>query len=250
MRDWWRSYVMLLAIQLREVATEATWYLLAGLALPAGVLVAAPQFEGLGHGVPLPVALVTGSPVLSLLGTTLMTLPGGIARQRERGVFQFYATLPITRSAFLASSISTYLLIGLPGLAFTFAVSLLVYPTFVVGNPWLAVYVLLAAFSLASFGVLIGLLGRTEPVASIQSNVLYVYLLLATPVILPIDRMPGIVQTVAYIWPSTYAVEAIRMLLLGHTGGQLWLDGVVLLAWGIVALVGDFIALPWRHQRR
>ena len=68
------------------------------------------------------------------------------------------------------------------------------------------------------------------------------------PVMVPPDRLPGVLLVLGRISPATYAASAFRQALLGPVTGQLVIDLAVLTAISVVVLgiVGQVI--DWRQR--
>jgi ABC-2 type transport system permease protein len=159
--------------------------------------------------------VVTGNIVLSLLFRTVGQVSNNFSYMRVVGMLDYFATLPIYRSALILASVFAFLLLSLPSTLWTLALGALILRIPLAISPWIVVVIPLVSLTLCGLGALIGLVGRTpQEVDSIST--LTTFLLLAVgPVIIPADALPGVVQVIGLFSPATYAASALRQVVLG-----------------------------------
>jgi ABC-2 type transport system permease protein len=159
--------------------------------------------------------VVTGNIVLSLLFRTVGQVSNNFSYMRVVGMLDYFATLPIYRSALILASVFAFLLLSLPSTLWTLAMGALILRIPLAISPWIIVVIPLVSLTLCGLGALIGLVGRTpQEVDSIST--LTTFLLLAVgPVIIPADALPGVVQVIGLFSPATYAASALRQEVLG-----------------------------------
>lgn len=192
--------------------------------------------------------VLTGNIVLSLLFSTMGSVSSNFAFMRAVGRLDYFATLPIYRSALILATVLAFLAMSLPSVAMTLILGTLILNVPLALSPWIVVVVPLISISLSGLGALIGLIGRApEEVGSIQLLITAVLLGLG-PVLIPADRLPEAIRQISLLSPATYAASALRQAVLGWTDRiPLVVDLIVLaaLSAGLLWLVGQ--RMDWRQ---
>lgn len=190
-----------------------------------------------------------------LPGILLITIANGIGyvsfrlfTDVQRGIFERFNSMPITRSAAVWGHVLTSLLSSLMSLVVVTLVALLMgfrSPAGVLA--WLAVAGILMLFMLALtwIAVIPGLTAKTQDGAIAIAYPIHLLPLISSAFV-PTDTMPGPVRAFAENQPVTPIVESIRALLAGQpVGSDLW----VALAWCLgILIVAQMLAM--RAYRR
>ena len=199
----------------------------------------------------------TGNYVNYLLpGILLIAIASGIAYTAyrlfmdvQRGIFERFDSMPISRSAALWGHVLTSLVSNAISVVFIILVALLMGFRSSAGVlAWLAVAGILALFTLALtwMAVIAGLSAKTVDGASSFAMPL-VYLPFISSAFVPTGSMPGPVRAFAENQPVTAIVNAIRSLLAGQpVDNGLW----VALAWcvGILVVAYGFAMRLYRRR--
>src|SRR5690349_1818139 len=124
MRHWLRSYLLLLrwaAIRLRHVLPLV---LVIQIFLSVGIVI--------GFAFLLPTIdpatalyLSTGAPTLGLITIGMVLAPQMVADAKAQGTFAYNQTLPVPRTAVLGADVTTWLVVGTPGLLLGLLVAVL-----------------------------------------------------------------------------------------------------------------------------
>ncbi|CAN7238980.1 ABC transporter permease [Paenibacillus sp. LjRoot153] len=185
-----------------------------------------------------------------LPGILLMAIASGIAytsyrlfMDKQRGIFERFHTMPISRSALLWGHVLTSLVSNAISLIVIILVALIMGFRSSAGIlPWLAVVGILALFTLALTWVaaIAGLSAKTIEGASAFSYPL-IFLPFISSAFVPTESMPSVVRAFAENQPVTSIVNAIRALLADQpVGNEIW----VALAWCVgILLVAYFFAM-------
>ncbi|WP_151736919.1 ABC transporter permease ['Paenibacillus yunnanensis' Narsing Rao et al. 2020] len=191
-----------------------------------------------------------------LPGILLMAIASGIAYTAyrlftdvQRGIFERFHTMPISRSALLWGHVLTSMVSN----AITVIVILLV--ALVMGFrssagvlPWLAVAGILALFTLALtwVAVISGLSAKTMEGASAFSYPL-IFLPFISSAFVPTESMPSAVRAFAENQPVTSIVNAMRALLSGQpVGNDIW----AALAWCLGIMVVAYLFAMRAYRRK
>jgi ABC-2 type transport system permease protein len=191
-----------------------------------------------------------------LPGILLMAIASGISYTAfrlftdvQRGIFERFHTMPISRSALLWGHVLTSLVSNAISVAVIILVALVMGFRSSAGVlPWLAVAGILALFTLALTWVaaIAGLSAKTVDGASAFSYPL-IFLPFISSAFVPTESMPTVVRVFAENQPVTSIVEAIRALLSDQpVGNDIW----VALAWCVgILFVAYFFAMRVYKKR-
>ncbi|BBH23575.1 transport permease protein [Paenibacillus baekrokdamisoli] len=167
----------------------------------------------------------------------------------QRGIFERFHTMPISRSTLLWGHVLTSLVSNAISVLVIILVALIMgfrSPAGILS--WLAVAGILALFTLALTWVaaIAGLTAKTVDGASAFSYPI-IFLPFISSAFVPTESMPSVVRAFAENQPVTSIVEAIRALLSGQpVGNDIW----VALAWCVgILLVAYFFAM-WVYKKR
>jgi ABC-2 type transport system permease protein len=191
-----------------------------------------------------------------LPGILLMAIASGIAytayrlfMDKQRGIFERFHTMPISRSALLWGHVLTSLVSN------AISVIVIILAALIMGFrssagilPWLAVAGILALFTLALTWVaaIAGLSAKTMEGASAFSYPL-IFLPFISSAFVPTESMPSVVRAFAENQPVTSIVNAIRALLSDQpVGNDIW----VALAWCVGILFVAYFFAMWVYKKR
>ncbi|NIK70624.1 MULTISPECIES: ABC transporter permease [unclassified Paenibacillus] len=182
-----------------------------------------------------------------LPGILLMAIASGIAYTAfrlftdvQKGIFQRFHTMPISRSALLWGHVLTSLVSNAISVAVIILVALIMGFRSSAGVlPWLAVAGILALFTLALTWVaaIAGLSAKTVDGASAFSYPL-IFLPFISSAFVPTESMPTVVRVFAENQPVTSIVESIRALLAGE---PLHHDIWIALAWCVGIMLVAYV---------
>ena len=227
LRHGWFWYVVQLALV--PVAYLLFLWLLVGRQRPEAMLFA-----------------VTGSWVTSISMSTMLTLGQQIGSLKDAHAFEYYATLPISRSVFIAALSTRGVLLALPSLLIVMAVGHFAFG-FTVPPAGIAVLVL-SAYAMSGAGAWIGFWSPTAQVASMATQVLQTVITLLAPVFVPLEALPVPLQAASLVWPTTHAALALRAAMAGEAVATYWPSLAVLAALAVVSLALVPLKLEWRNS--
>lgn len=185
-----------------------------------------------------------------LPGILLMAIASGIAytayrlfMDKQRGIFERFHSMPISRSALLWGHVLTSLVSNAISIIVIILVALIMGFRSSAGIlPWLAVVGILTLFTLALTWVaaISGLTAKTIEGASAFSYPL-IFLPFISSAFVPTESMPTVVRVFAENQPVTSIVNAIRALLAEQpVGNEIW----IALAWCVgILIVAYFFAM-------
>ena len=155
--------------------------------------------------------VVAGATVLVVAFVALNLLAQRFGMLRGSGALDHYAALPVPGAAVVLGTAASYATFTVPGAVVTAVVGCLLY-----GLPlthlWVLLLVLpLAGAALAGVGALLGLLMPRPELATAAGQLgMSAVLFLG---IVPAERLPGVLQLLRAVVPSTYASDALAEAL-------------------------------------
>ena len=221
---------VLLSIQMSRLRTSWRPYLIVSSVMPLGIAVLMravmepTQVREFGQ------QIVAGSVVLAIAMTAIVMLAQRMATLKETRAIDFYSTLPVSRTAVVASVLLSFAVFSLPGTIIVVLLGAALFDLSLVAL-WVVVPVwALGSFALAGIGLLIGFGAPDEQLAGMYSNLAMMAVLFLG--ILPQERLPGWLSPVRVVLPSTYAVDALKPGLDGRVTSSLVGDLAVLALFG------------------
>jgi len=179
--------------------------------------------------------------------TTLLTLITFVG-ERSNGTLERVMASPITEGEIVTGYAITFGILGVIQVAFLLIIAIVFFNIMVVGNVLLA-FLTVAILSLVSLslGILLSSLAKRpeQAIQFIPFVVLPAFLL--SGIFWPLQAIPDWLRPLSYLVPPTYAVDAIRAVMLKGWGlDRIWPDIVALLIFAIL-----FLALgTWSLKRR
>ncbi|MFB8376113.1 ABC transporter permease [Paenibacillus taichungensis] len=167
----------------------------------------------------------------------------------QRGIFERFHSMPISRSTLLWGHVLTSLLSNFLSVIVIILVALVMgfrSPAGILS--WLGVAGILTLFTLALTWVaaIAGLSAKSVDGASAFSYPI-IFLPFISSAFVPTESMPSVVRAFAENQPVTSIVEAIRALMLGQpVGNDIW----VALAWCVGILVAAYIFAMRVYKKR
>ncbi|ERK31364.1 ABC transporter permease [Clostridium intestinale] len=189
-----------------------------------------------------------------LPGIMLMTIGSGIAyvayrlfMDKQRGIFERFHSMPISRSTVLWGHVLTSLVSNGISVVVIILVALLMGFRSSAGIlEWLSVFGILGIFTLALtwIAVIAGLAAKTPDGAGAFSYPI-IFLPFISSAFVPTETMPKVVRAFAENQPVTPIVEAIRDLLANQpVGNDIW----IALAWCVAIIVIGYIFAMRRYS--
>lgn len=226
-------FKILMKMQMTRVRTSWRPYLIVSSAMPLGIAVlmraimTEAQVEEFGR------QIVAGSAVLAIAMTAIVMLAQRVASLRHTGALEYYATLPVSRGAVIASVLISFAIFALPGTLIVTSLGALLFDLSFAAL-WAAVPVwALGSFALAGFGIVLGFGAPDEQLAGMYSNLAMMAVLFLG--ILPGETIPGWLEPLKVVLPSTYAVNALKPGLDGTVSGSLLWNLAVLAGFGALS---------------
>ena len=244
MQHWMSSYVLLLGWAALRGRATLVLNLVIQTGLAAGIILGfAFLVPNLDDGTAL--FLATGAPVLGLVTVGMVIGPQEVSAAKQEGIFEFNRSLPVPRSALIASDATIALFTALPGVFAALVVAVLRFDLDLQVSPMVVPAILLTAATAIGLGYGIGY-GLAPPVARMISQLMVFLALMFSPILFPISRLPDWFASVHMVLPFQYMAESVRDTLSVPPDGIRFLPFAVLAMW---ALVGFLIAYRMMSRR-
>jgi ABC-2 type transport system permease protein len=182
--------------------------------------------------------LLPGILSLAIISTSLVNLGISTAFERSYGVLKRLGGSPLPRSGLIVAKLVTVAIVelGQAVLLVAVAAAVLGWSPGPSANGWVIVAAfVLGTLALAGLGLLIAGTLRAEATLAL-ANGLFLALLLLGGVVLPVDRLPGVLAGLARVLPAAALSDAFRIGLGASAGDPL---GPLLLlgAWALATTV-------------
>lgn len=170
--------------------------------------------------------------------TTLLTLLSFVG-ERTSGTLNRLLVSPIKRSEIVAGYALAFGVIGMVQAAILLIVGVLAFNIVIVGSPFVA---FLVAALLAIVSVSLGILLSSAAKREVQAVQLLPFIIwptfLLSGIFWPVEAIPSFIRPLSYLIPPTYAVEALRSVLIRGWGlGDIWLEILVLMGFAAIFLM-------------
>jgi ABC-2 type transport system permease protein len=192
--------------------------------------------------------ILSGNIVLALMFGNMSNLENHFVYMRFAGTLDYFASLPIQRPVLILAVVLAFLLLSLPSLIVTISLGSLFLRVPLSLHPAILLVIPLCTIPLSGIGALIGVTARNPQEAGSIGLVVTLVMLSLGPVVVPPERLPGIMLLLGRFSPATYAASAVRQTLIGPLTGQIVIDLLILtgLSVGIFWLVGR--KMDWRQR--
>ncbi len=189
----------------------------------------------------------SGNVLIGLMFGLQSRLTAHFVYLRTEGMLNYFATLPIKKSALILAVIAAFFLIALPSTLATIFIGAWIIGLTINPSPLLALVIPLCAIPMAGIGCLIGSWSRNYNEAGATDLIVTFVMLGLGPVMIPPESLPSVVLFLGRFSPATYAASALRASLSGNIGPAFWLDlaALVVISILMISVVGR--TLDWRE---
>jgi ABC-2 type transport system permease protein len=170
-------------------------------------------------------------------------IPRAVAHEKEIGTFDGILSAPVNDMSIIFGKTLAQSVRGFIQGIIVLIIAILLFGVTIHGSIPLAFVVLfLGIFSFIGLGILLTSLANNEETAQILMMVLQFPMMFLTGVFFPIQQMPWFMQDLSKVLPLTYAVTAMRkVMILGAGPTDIWSEMAILVVFGAVMLI---IAIP------
>lgn len=170
---------------------------------------------------------------------SLMTgLPHAISYEREVGTLDGMLVAPVHRISVIGGKVIAQTTRGMIQGVIILALAVILFGVVINGSVALVIgLMLLSVFSFVGLGILITSFASTEETANMVMMSFLFPMMFLSGVFFPLQQMPQFMQIIARFLPLTYAVTALRrVVVLGAGVPSIATDIVILFGFGIILL--------------
>jgi len=190
--------------------------------------------------------------LVAVMSCTLLGLPNPVVDSREAGIFRSFKINGVPALSIVVIPIlSSFVHILLVSLLITFTAR----PFFQASLPenwgYFFLILLLAAFNMASIGMLIGVVSPNSRAIPLFSQSVFLPSMLLGGLMIPSEMLPSTLYRISLLLPTTHAMNAWRGFAFGMstTFAPLW-GLIVLLSSGLIAFILAVYLFNWDNKNR
>jgi len=182
--------------------------------------------------------IAPGIMAMIVMTAVLMGLAASVAREKEQGTLDGLLISPISRLSIILGKALSQAIRGLVQGMMVLLLAFFLFGVTLHGSILLVIlFLLLGIFSFVGLGILVSAVATEQETAAQILGILQFPMLFLSGVFFPILMMPPVMQKIAYAIPLTYAISALRkIMVLGAGLGSVHLELLVLLIFGVVTL--------------
>ena len=197
------------------------------------------KIEGLIPGNPNYFEFVAPGIMAQIVMTAVLTgLAASVSREKEQGTLDGILISPISRLAIILGKAFSQSIRGLVQGIIVMLLVVFIFNVTIHGNILLVILLLLLGiFSFVGLGILVSAFTSEQETATQLLFMFQFPMLFLSGVFFPIQQMPEFMQKISHLIPLTYAVEALRkVMVLGAGITDVKSELIILLAFGIITL--------------
>ena len=187
--------------------------------------------------------MIPGLLMMTMINSVMTGLPRAIAYERDVGTLSGFLAAPISRVSIIVGKVLARVVQGIIQGVASLVLAILLFGITIHGNVlWVLITLFLGVFSFVGLGIVLTSVAEDEQTASMIMMTLTMPMMFMSGIFFPIQMMPGFMQTISHCLPFTYAVDALRRIMIfGVTLSAVATDMFVMVGFGIVMLL---IAIP------
>ena len=239
-----RDVIYLTWSQFLNVRTGWVWYFLLSSFIPLLTLFF--LFLILSYQIQYAIYVVTGNIVFAVVLGSFNTLAEQLGWMKQNRFFDHYAALPISKISLIIALVIRSTLFSLPAMAMVLIAGKLLFSLPIVLHPVLIPVFIMSGFALSGIGALVGIYSSSSNRANIATRVIFPVLVFTAPVMIPLEKLPLILQYTSVVLPTTYIANAFRAALSGNLNGHFFIDLGIVLLFIVVSLYFVAHRFDWR----
>lgn len=187
--------------------------------------------------------LAPGFIAMNVMMSGLTALGAALARERESGTLDGILMSPISRTSIILGKTISHTIRNLLQGGITIAIAILIFGITIRGNPFLIVSILiLGTISFLGLGIVATAIAKEQESAQLVLGLLQFPMMFLSGVLFPVEQMPPILQTVSKVLPLTYAVDALRKVMILGVGIEAIITPITILV--ILGVVTMTLGVP------
>jgi ABC-2 type transport system permease protein len=174
--------------------------------------------------------IAPGFIALNVMMSGLSALGAALARERESGTLAGILMSPISRTSIILGKTVSHTIRNLFQASITIAIAILIFGITIRGNPLLiATILIVGTISFLGLGIVATSITKEQESAQLVLGLLQFPMMFLSGVLFPVEQMPSILQLVSKVLPLTYAVDALRKVMILGAGIEAVIQPLIIL---------------------
>ncbi|MFA9557756.1 ABC transporter permease [Evansella sp. AB-rgal1] len=192
--------------------------------------------------------LIIGTMVFPIILMGINTFAIELSMAKHSGHFVFYSSLPISKVNFILSKLISGFIMTLPSVIimtfigqFMFGITL--------HFSWIVLPIMaLCIGCCVSLGMLIGFLSPNHQLTNLGSQSFMMLVSFLTPIMIPMEQLPKVLQMASYGIPTTYVAESFHILFTTGWESAVGINIAILLGFFLICLTLVLLKMDWRVE--
>lgn len=244
LRHWVRIFLIVLKTQFFLFRTAWIWYLILMALQPLTLVIFLSLFATAADEMTI-FYIISGNIVLSLTLSGMLSLGQELGWMKADNSLSYYATLPVPKSALIFAIVTRSIFLSFLPVILILGISQILFDITIHYNIELVIVIVVSSYSMAGLGAFIGFYSPNGRTSNMLTQIIQPLIVFLSPVFVPVERLPDVLQSVAFVLPTTYVAEALRDALSNTVDSDTWLYIFLLAALTCFTLVFVDRALRW-----
>ncbi len=244
---WVAVYRDLMLVRWANIRNEWYFAVLLGPLLPLAML-AFWRLVGLAADPASALYVTAGNAILALVIGPMQSMANDLAWGRQRNDHEYLATLPFSKLQLVLAFVTVSTAFTIPAMLFTIYIGGLWLGFPVHMSPVVIPVVILSGLSMCGLGVLYGVYARNGHHANMMNTVTTGVVMFLSPIFIPLENLPAVLQWTSRLLPTSYAANAFRTVVAGGGLADVWADCAVLACFAVFLLYLATRRLDWRVE--
>lgn len=191
--------------------------------------------------------MIPGILAMTIMFAGLMGYAQEIASYREKGILRRIKVSPISLPTFLASGMTTVLILVLVQTVLLLLVGVLAFGVNIGGNYfYIAILVLIGGLSFLALGFMISSLAGTAKSATLAATAVAMPMMFLAGIFFSVDMIPRWLAVIAQCLPLYYFADALREVMIhGASLAAVWFDILVMVVFGLICFLVSVKFFRW-----
>lgn len=246
-RRWCAVYGDMFFIRWANIRNEWYFHVILGALFPLAIM----GFLRMSGAAVDPAAglyVTAGNGIVMLVMGPMQSLCNDLAWGRQRNDLEYFASLPVSKLQLTLAFASVSTIFTVPSILITMGIGGWWFGFPVYWTLWLLPVMLLSALSMCGVGILAGVHARNGHAANMFNSMAMLAVMFLSPVLIPYENLPRVLQWTSRLLPTSYAADAFRAALGGRLGGELWVNLAAVTGFAVVSLWWATRRLDWRVE--
>jgi ABC-2 type transport system permease protein len=191
--------------------------------------------------------LLPGIIVMGAMVTGIMRTSAGFVMEREKGIYRRLALTPLKRQTLIGSQLLQHYIVIVVQTLLLLAVGVAAFNIKVSGSLFLFWLVLtVGSLCFMCIGLTLTCLIKTVRSSTPVNQMVYFILMFLGGIFFPNSMLPGALQRVANVLPSTQMSDALRAVIYNGAGlGDIWRNLLIIAAWTLACFAVSIRFFRW-----